>query len=130
VIVVDTSALVAILRDEPDAEGFARVLRDAHRPRLSAANLAELLIVLAGRTGRDNLPKVERFLARAGVEVEPVDAAQVVRVNEAFLRFGKGRHRACLNYGDCFAYALAVSLDMPLLYKGDDFAQTDVRPAL
>jgi ribonuclease VapC len=130
VIVVDTSALMVILRDEPEAEEFARILRDAQRPRLSAANLAELLIVLAGRTGVDNLAKVERFLARAGVEVEPVDAAQAARVNEAFLRYGKGRHRAHLNYGGCFAYALAKSLDMPLLYKGNDFAQTDVRPAL
>ena len=129
-MVADTSALVAILFEEPEAHTFARILRDAARPKLSTASLAETFIVVAGRTGRDNAAKVLAFLDGAAVDVVPVDRRQALLVNEAFLRFGKGRHKAGLNYGDCFAYALAKRLDLPLLFKGDDFRHTDIRPAL
>jgi ribonuclease VapC len=130
VIVADTSALVAIVFEEAEALLFAGTLRAAASPKLSSASLAETFIVVAGRTGRDNAAKVLALLDGIGMEVVPVDRRQALLVNEAFLRFGKGRHKASLNYGDCFAYALAKSLDLPLLFKGNDFRHTDVRPAL
>jgi ribonuclease VapC len=129
-MVVDSSALVAILLFEDDAELLADTIRLSHRPRLSAANLAETLIVLNRRNGTDNRPEVQEFVVGSGMIVEPVDLAQAWRAGDAYGRFGKGRHRAALNYGDCFAYALAKSLDLPLLFKGDDFRHTDIRPAL
>ena len=128
-MVVDTSAIVAIMRGELERIGFIRLLRNATAPKISAGTLAETLIVLAGRTGDDNAEPVLAFLDRIGVEIVPVDRRQALLVNEAFLRFGKGRHPAKLNYGDCFAYALAKSLGMPLLFKGEDFRHTDIRPA-
>jgi ribonuclease VapC len=129
-MVVDSSALVAILLFEDDAELLADTIRLSRRPRLSAANLAETLIVLNRRNGTDNRPDVQEFVVGSGMIVEPVDLAQAWRAGDAYGRFGKGRHRAALNYGDCFAYALAKSLDLPLLFKGDDFRHTDIRPAL
>ena len=97
---------------------------------ISAATVAETLIVLAGRSGDDNAQEVLAFLDGVGARIVPVDRRQALLVNEAFLAYGKGRHKARLNYGDCFAYALAKSLDLPLLFKGDDFRHTDVRPAV
>jgi ribonuclease VapC len=130
VIVVDTSALIAIMRPEAEQVEFARALREAAEPNISAATVAETLIVLAGRNGDDNAPEVLDFLDGVGARIVPVDRRQVSLVNEAFLAYGKGRHKARLNYGDCFSYALAKSLDLPLLFKGDDFRHTDIRPAL
>jgi ribonuclease VapC len=129
-IVVDTSALIAVVRREPEQIEFTRLLRDAVEPKLSAATLAETFIVLAGRSRDDNSGPLLEFLDRTGVDIVGVDRRQVLLVNDAFLRFGKGRHKASLNYGDCFAYALAKSLGVPLLFKGDDFRHTDIRPAL
>ena len=126
-IAVDTSALVAIMRREAEQAEFIRILRDEVEPCISAASVAETLIVFAGRTGDDNSPEVIQLLGGLGARIVPVDRSQALLVNEAFLRFGKGRHKARLNYGDCFAYALAKSLDAPLLFKGDDFRHTDIR---
>ena len=129
-MVVDSSALIAVLRREPEAERFSDLIYNARQLRLSAANLLETVIVLAGRTGNDNWPLVWGFILEMRIEVAPVTLWQTQLANEAFLRFGKGRHKAALNFGDCLAYALARQLEMPLLYKGDDFAQTDIRPAI
>jgi ribonuclease VapC len=129
-IVVDTSALVAISFEEPEAAEFAAVLHGAVAPKISSATVAETFIVVAGRTRRDNAATLLLFLDAVGAEIVAVDRRHAILVNEAFLRFGKGRHKARLNYGDCFSYALAKSLDLPLLFKGDDFRHTDIRPAL
>ena len=130
VIVIDLPAVIAIFMREPDADRMLEVMRRAHRPRLSAANLLEVLMVLDGRTASSNRDLLEGWLTRLDAEIEPVTAAQAWLAHEAFRRFGKGIHPARLNYGDCFAYGLARELDMPLLFKGNDFPLTDIRPAL
>ncbi len=97
---------------------------------MSAANVLETLMVLDGRTGTDNRPELRSMIELMDLRIEPVTARQVWLAHDAFRRFGKGFHPARLNYGDCFAYALARELDMPLLFKGDDFPLTDIRPAI
>jgi len=130
VIVIDTSALVAIFRQEDDAAHFAHRIATDDQPIISAANLVETSIVLRGL--KDIPPtKAERwlddFLVEAGIRIEPVTARQAHLARSAHARFGKGTgHKAALNYGDCFAYGLAKDLDAPLLCKGDDFPLTDV----
>ena len=128
-MVVDTSAVVAILADEREGEAFGRALAAAPSRAMSVASYVELMMIalsrdLAGRT------EVEGLLADAGIELVPVTPSQGQLAVTAFLRFGKGRHPARLNYGDCFAYALAKERGEPLLFKGGDFARTDVVPAL
>jgi ribonuclease VapC len=129
-MVVDTSAVVAIFLDEPEAELFRDVIREADEPRMSAASVAETLIVLDNRTGDDNGELLRNMLFELGTVIEVVTFADALTAADAYRRFGKGHHRARLNHGDCFAYALARSLDLPLLFKGDDFRHTDIRPAL
>lgn len=125
-MVIDPSALIAILSDEPErAEFVAAIEADASR-YLSAASHLECSIVLECRFGPEGVRAFERFADRAALAIMPVDEAQARLAFDAYCRFGKGRHPARLNYGDCFAYALACSLVQPLLYKGDDFARTDV----
>lgn len=131
VLVVDTSAVVALLKSEPGWEALASRLHAAPSRLLSVAGWVELSLVVAGRHGdAATLAFLDRFLQTAAIERRPVDEPQARLAREAFLRFGKGRHPAGLNFGDCFAYALARTLDAPLLFVGDDFARTDVRPAL
>jgi ribonuclease VapC len=131
VLVVDTSAVVALLKSEPGWETLASRLHAAAFRLLSVAGWVELSLVVAGRHGdAATLAFLDRFLQTAAIERRPVDEPQARLAREAFLRFGKGRHPAGLNFGDCFAYALARTLDAPLLFVGDDFARTDVRPAL
>lgn len=127
-IAVDTSALVSVVLGEPDAETMLRVLRAEHAV-LSAASLVEAAIVVEARQGPDSARDLRELVAGAIDEVMPVDEAASVAAVDAWRRFGKGRHPAGLTFGDCFAYGLAASLDVPLLFKGDDFAQTDVRAA-
>lgn len=129
-MVVDSSAIVAVLLSEPEAGAVTDLLRVADEPRMSAANLAECHIVLDNRTGDDNGELLRALLFEFGIVIEPVTAGDAWLAAEAYRRFGRGRHRAKLNYGDCFAYALARSLDAPLLFKGDDFRHTDVRVVL
>jgi ribonuclease VapC len=129
-LIVDTSALIAILRDEPDAESFALALATARAPRMSVANYLETAIVID--SARDPLAsrQVDKLVSRAGLALEPVTAEQARVARAAYRDFGKGSgHPAGLNFGDCFAYALARCADEPLLFKGDDFAHTDVEPA-
>lgn len=129
-IVIDTSALVAIFQDEPERRPFIELIEAAPHRLLSAANLVETSIVLENRWGADGLRDLDLFLAKAEVELVPVDLEQARLARWGYSRFGKGRHPAGLNYGDCFAYALAKQRDAPLLYKGDDFGQTDVTGAV
>lgn len=131
VLVVDTSAVVALLKSEPGWETLASRLHAAAFRLLSVVGWVELSLVVAGRHGdAATLAFLDRFLQTAAIERRPVDEPQARLAREAFLRFGKGRHPAGLNFGDCFAYALARTLDAPLLFVGEDFARTDVRPAL
>lgn len=131
VLVVDPSAAVALLKSEPGWEALALRLHGATSRLLSVAGWVELSLVVAGRHGdAATLAFLDRFLQAAAIELRPVDEPQARFAREAFLRFGKGRHPAGLNFGDCFSYALARTLDAPLLFVGDDFGQTDVRAAM
>lgn len=130
-IVVDASALVAVVFGEPDGIAIASVISaNAGDISVSAATIVESHLVVEGRQGPDAGRDLERMLERAGIAVVPVDAAQVALAVAAWRRFGKGRHPASLNYGDCFSYALSKQLGAPLLFKGGDFSQTDVASAL
>ena len=128
---MDSSALIAILRREPEADAFIRVLSEADRRFVSSVSLLETSMVLAGGTGHAaSWAPLDAIIARSGSEIVPQDAAQVDAARLAFLRFGKGRHPACLNLGDCASYALAKILALPLLFKGNDFAKTDLYAAV
>jgi ribonuclease VapC len=125
-MVVDTSALLAILMAEPEAEGFVVAIEGDPARLVSAGTLFEAAIVAESRWGDAGGRELDLLLYKAGFTVVPVDADQVEIARQAFRRFGRGRHPAGLNYGDCFAYALARASGQPLLYKGGDFAQTDI----
>ena len=133
-IVIDTSAIVSVIRREDDADAIAACMVDASTVMLSAATLLEASIVLGDErfgilSEGDKL--LDEFLYREGVIIEPVSTVQAQLARLAFGQFGKGTgHPAGLNFGDCFSYALAKSLDLPLLYKGGDFAKTDIASAL
>jgi len=126
-MVIDTSAVVAILRQESGAEDLLRRLTAAGSRRISAASLLETAIVLEGKSGERGGEQLDLFLARAQIEVAPVTIEQVRIARTAWRRYGKGSgHAAQLNFGDCFSCALAHSLGEELLYMGGDFAHTDV----
>lgn len=129
-MVIDTSALVAILQDEPERPAFTERIEAAATRALSAATLVECSIVVEARYGPPGVLSLDRLLEAAGVEVVALDAEQARIARAAHRRFGKGRHPAGLNLGDCFAYALATARMEPLLCKGDDFPATDVELAL
>jgi len=130
-MILDTSAVIAILRDEPEAAAFARAIAEAAKRRLSAVNFVEAAAVIDGSRNPIASRRFDEFLQEAGVAVEPVTEAQARLAREAYRDFGKGSgHPARLNFGDCFAYALAKALREPLLYKGSDFVRTDVASAL
>jgi ribonuclease VapC len=126
-MVVDSSALLAILQDEPERRAFLEALDRADTRRMSVANFVEVSMVVDARQGPAGILDLDRFLSKASFELVPVDVAQAHLAREAFSRFGRGRHRASLNLGDCFAYALARALGEQLLCKGDDFVYTDLR---
>jgi ribonuclease VapC len=125
-MVVETSAVLAMLLDEPEAAEFAQLIEDDPTPVISAASVVEAGIVLISRYGPDARDDLLAFLAQGGLQVEPVTAEQADLALEAYQRYGKGRHRAGLNFGDCFAYALCKATGQPLLFKGQDFSQTDI----
>jgi ribonuclease VapC len=125
-MIIDTSALVAVLDQEPDAEQIAHTLAAAAERMLSAANLVEVGIVMQARRGDDGARDLDLLLAKLRVEIVAVTAAQADIARKAFRRYGRGRHAANLNFGDCFAYALAKDKSDALLFKGDDFLRTDV----
>jgi ribonuclease VapC len=130
-IVADTSALVAVLLGEPGRERFHEALLD-HSVVMSVVSITETMLVLRGRRGPAALDRLDRAIERYGVTPQGASPEDLTLLRQAMLDFGKGRRRppAVLNFGDLFAYALAKRLGVPLLYKGDDFARTDVQPAL
>jgi ribonuclease VapC len=127
-MVIDTSAVLAILLAEPDADRYARAIEGA-ACRISAANFLEAALVIDNRGDPVASRELDRFFRRAGITIEPVTFEQAQTARQAYRDFGKGRHAAGLNFGDCLAYALAKAVDEPLLFKGKDFRHTDVRPA-
>jgi ribonuclease VapC len=129
-MVIDTSALLAILQDEPERRRFNEAIEAADSRMMSVASWVEISIVIEVRFGAEGLAGLDLFVDRAGIELVPVDMEQATVARRAFSRFGKGRHLAGLNYGDCFSYALATVLGEPLLYKGKDFQRTDLTSSL
>jgi len=130
VIAVDTSAIIAILLSEPESDGFLHRL-SSEAGCLSAVSLQEASMVIAGRVGDETAShELDQLMRTSALEIVPYDAELARIAREAFLRFGKGRHPARLNCGDCASYALARSRNIPLLFKGGDFAKTDIVPAL
>lgn len=133
-MIIDTSVLVAILRDEADATPYLEAIRSMSPRRISAANYVELGAVIDGPGDPVASRRLDDLIARMSIVIEPVTEAQAHLAREAYRDFGRGSgHRAGLNFGDCFAYALAREMDEPLLFKGDDFRHTDIpyigRPA-
>ena len=129
-MIVDTSALAAILFGEPEAGLFTQLIHGANRCMISAASFLELAIVIESQIGPDASRQCDIFFRRAGIVIEPFTVEQAHLARQAFLDFGKGRHPAGLNFGDCFSYALAKITGEPLLYKGEDFKRTDIASAL
>ena len=126
-MIVDTSALIAILRDEPDARAFAIAIADADRRRLSVANYLEAAIVIDGSRDPIASRRFDDLLREGGISIEPVTEEQAKIAREAYRDFGRGSgHAARLNFGDCFAYALAKTTGEPLLFKGDDFLHAGI----
>jgi ribonuclease VapC len=130
VIVVDTSALIAILDDEGDARIYAVAIAEADRPLVSVASLVETSIVMLNRHGPRSSRLVDGLVEDAGLQIENVTAQHAVLAREAYAIYGKGQKSAGLNFGDCFSYALAKATGLPLLFKGEDFKKTDIVPAL
>jgi ribonuclease VapC len=131
VIAIETSALIAIFRLEPEADAFLKSLVQAEARVMSALSVLEASMVMSGGAADSAVfEPLDEFLAEAGIEIVPFDAEQARLAREAFLRFGKGRHKAGLNLGDCASYALAMARSAALLFKGDDFSRTDVTAAL
>ena len=126
-MILDTSALVAILFGEPEALQFTEIIHNADRCLISVADFVELSIVIEAQLGADAGRQCDLYLHRAGIIIEPVSIEQGQLARQAFLDFGKGRHPAGLNFGDCFAYALARATSEPLLFKGKDFGKTDIK---
>jgi ribonuclease VapC len=125
-MVLDTSALLALLLDEPEAESFRSAVEDDPTRLVSAATLLETALVIETRKGEAGGRELDLLLHKADVVVVPVEAEHVAEARRAYRRFGKGRHAAGLNFGDLFAYALARTAGEPLLFKGEDFAKTDI----
>ena len=125
-MVLDTSALLALLLDEPEAEDFRAAVEEDTTRLVSAATLLETALVIEARKGEPGGRELDTLIHKAEVVVVPVDAEHVFEARRAYRRFGKGRHAAGLNFGDVFAYALAPTAGEALLFKGDDFAKTDI----
>jgi ribonuclease VapC len=125
-VIIDTSALLAILLLEPEARRILNSIKAADRRVISAATLVEAGIVAESRGGEQGARDLDAALARLKVDVAPLTVSHAMHARRAFRRYGKGRHAAGLNLGDCFAYALAKATGDPLLFKGDDFSKTDI----
>ena len=129
-MVIDTSALLAILQNEPECDEFLEAIDEAATRVISVATFVEISMVVESRRGAEGLREMDLLFDRANIQIIDVDLEQGKRARHAFRRFGKGFHPAGLNFGDCFAYALAEVRGEPLLFKGQDFPQTDVMPAV
>jgi ribonuclease VapC len=125
-MVIDTSAILAILQNEPERRAINEAVEAADTRAMSVAAFVESSIVIESRYGPDGMRDLDLYIAKAHVTLAPVDAEQAHLARDAFRKYGKGRHRAGLNFGDCFSYALARSLSEPILFKGDAFAHTDL----
>lgn len=126
-MIIDTSAIVAILRDEPDAKSYAEAIERAETRRISAVNFVEGAVVIDSSRDPIASRRFDEFVKVANLTIDPVTVAQALIAREAYRDFGKGSgHPAKLNFGDCFAYALAKASGEPLLFKGDDFGHTDL----
>jgi len=125
-MVIDTSAMLAIFLGEPERQTFLQTIESAETRLISAATVLETGIVLEAKRGEAAGREFDLFLVRAGFEIVAVDGEQLEIARSAWRKYGKGRHPAQLNFGDCFSYALAKSLSEPLLAKGSDFASTDI----
>jgi ribonuclease VapC len=128
-LILDSSAVIAVLNEEPGFEELERRMLEADALEIGAPTLVECMIVAARADGEDGMASLSDFLRRVGVVIVPFDEPHADVAAEAFLGFGKGRHRARLNYGDCMTYATARVAERPLLYVGGDFARTDIQPA-
>src|ERR1039457_450576 len=129
-MILDTSALAAIFFGEPEVDLYTQIIHDAERCPISAANFVELSMVIESQIGPDATRQCDVFFRRAEILLEPVTVEHAHLARQAFIDFGKGRHPPKLNFGDCFAYALAKAAGEPLLFKGEDFSKTDIRAAL
>ena len=125
-MIIDSSAIIAVLLDEANAADIARAIEASSQRLLSAANLLEASIVIASRKGEAGGRELDLLIYRAAIEIVAVDQDQAELARIAWRRFGKGRYPTGLNYGDCFAYALAKTRQLPLLFHGDDFSRTDI----
>jgi ribonuclease VapC len=129
-MVIDTSALVAMLNGEPEAERFEAAVEEDRVRLMSTASYVETAIAIEARFGEPGGRELDLWLHRAGVDLVGVDSDQADALRVAYRMYGKGQHRAGLNVGDCFSYALAKVSGQPLLFKGDDFTHTDIRVVL
>jgi ribonuclease VapC len=131
VIVIDTSALIAIFRLEPEADSFLKAVVAVEARAISALSVLETSMVMSGGAYDSSVfEPLDEFLIEAGIEIAPFDAEQAQIARDAFMRYGKGRHRAALNFSDCASYALAKKRQAALLFKGGDFTMTDITPAV
>ncbi len=128
-MVIDSSALVAILLDEPERAALAEAIEGDGMRIVSAVNVFECSIVMEARGGADSVDDLDLLLTRISADVRTFGSDDLALARDAFRRYGKGQHRAGLNFGDCIAYALAKRTGHTLLYKGDDFARTDIDSA-
>ncbi len=129
-MVIDPSALIAVIFDEADGPLFREAILAAESAYLAAPSAVELTLVAMGKKGTEGELRAQAILDLGGIQIVPFDASHAVVAQQAFRLYGKGRHPAALNFGDCLSYALAKSLGEPLLFKGNDFRLTDVVPAL
>ncbi len=129
-MIVDSSALLSILLGAPDGDMLLSALVDAPQPRMSVANWLEVALLIEEKGGRLASLRFDEFFRASGIQLMPVDAAQAEAARTAWRHFGRHKHSARLNFGDCFAYALAKGTGAPLLFSGDDFLRTDIEPAL
>jgi ribonuclease VapC len=128
-MVVDSSALIAIVLEKPDRNEFLELVNEAADPVISVANYVEVAIVLLAKEREDVVADLDELFDTLGIFVHAVTEEHARLAARAYARYGKGRHPAALNFGDCFAYALAKTLDTPLLFKGTDFGRTDIQTA-
>ena len=125
-MVIDSSAIVAILQDEPERQTFIEAINSVNYRNISAVSFVETSQILISRYEAKGIQEFDNFIGKANVNIRSVDETQAVIARRAFQEFGKGRHPVQLNFGDCFTYALAKILNQPLLFKGEDFSKTDI----
>jgi ribonuclease VapC len=129
-MIIDTSAIIAVLNDEPERRSFNEAIEKSDVCLLSTAGFVEASMVMENSRGYEGLRDFDLWMAAAGIELAPIDTDQAHIARQAFRQYGKGRHPAALNFGDCFSYALAKASGFPLLFKGEDFNKTDIQTAL